>query len=120
MSRQRSLRPRSSISSRGMPEANAPPTSDPADVPATQSIRIPFSASARRTPTWAIPRAAPPESARPIVGLSNRIQDYNLSPFPSCIQKHVRIGFYFRFHQRLLYLVSGLLEQRNDASRKTQ
>src|SRR6185369_12319594 len=66
ISRQRSLRPNSAMSSIGIPVANAPPTIDPADVPATQSIRMPCSSSARKTPTWAMPRAAPPESANPI------------------------------------------------------
>src|SRR6185503_18924352 len=68
MSRQRSVRPNASISSIGMPAANAPATIDPADVPATQSIGISFSNSARNTPTWAMPRAAPPDSASPTFG----------------------------------------------------
>src|SRR5262249_2259818 len=48
---------------------------EPILVPAIKSMGKLFSMRTFRTPIWAIPRAAPPESARPILGRN----DFNLS-----------------------------------------
>src|SRR5712692_1985031 len=69
--RQRNFREMSSICEIVRPEAYKPPIRAPADAPAIASIGIAFSSNARSTPTCAIPRAAPPESARPTRGRSN-------------------------------------------------
>src|SRR5215510_4033559 len=123
MSRQRNVRPKSSIAPMGNPAANAPPTIEPAEVPAIQSIRMLFSTNARKTPTWAIPRAAPPDSASPILGyteVSDSIQHHDLRTLTSCVKKRVRLRFNLCLHQRPFDLVAALLQHWNDSSRGTR
>src|SRR5215813_10613500 len=122
MSRQRKVRPKSVISLIDRPAANAPPTIEPAEVPAMQSIRMSFSSNARKTPTWAMPRAAPPDSASPILGeteVSDGIQHHNLRTLTGRVEKCVRFGFNLRFHQRPFDLIPALLQRRNDSSGRT-
>ena len=64
-SAKRSLR---SIWSGDSPLAYAAPIAEPALVPAMQSIGTRSDSRTRSTPTWAKPRAPPPESARPTRG----------------------------------------------------
>src|SRR5690349_3906261 len=81
---------------------------------------MPCSTRARKTPTWAMPRAAPPESANPIFMIElNGIQCHNLRTFPRLIEKRIRVRLNLRFHQRLLNLVANLLQRRHDTSRYT-
>src|SRR5919205_1453044 len=115
MSRQRKVRPKPLISSSDMPEAYAPPTIEPAEVPAMQSMGMSFSINARNTPTWAMPRAAPPERASPILGkVSDRIQHYNLRTFTGRVEKCVRVGFNLCFDEGPFNLIAALLQRRND------
>src|SRR4030095_3728813 len=115
MSRQRNVRPKSAISSIDIPEAKAPPTIEPAEVPATQSIGMSFSNSARNTPTWAMPRAAPPDNASPILGeVSDSIQHHNLRTFTGRVEKRVRVRFNLCFDQRPFNLIPALLQRRHD------
>src|SRR5215510_635625 len=136
-SRQRKLRPMFSISETDKPEASAPPTSEPAEVPATQSTRISCSSSARKTPTWAMPLAAPPESASPTFGfvvlfltsnskslvplvplfslvplvtILHGIQNSNFRMIARVVQKAVDIGLNFGFSQNLFNLRTRLCE----------
>src|SRR5689334_5186479 len=102
-----------------MPDATAPPTIDPADVPAMQSIRMSCSARARSTPTCAKPRAAPPDNASPTFGpdimlRSDRIQHHDLRTLTRRIEERIRVRLNLRFHQRLLDLVSRLFERWHD------
>src|SRR5690242_3696904 len=120
MSRQRSLRPKSAISATDRPAAKAPPTIEPAEVPAMQSIRMSFSTSARKTPTWAMPRAAPPPSASPIRGFSDIIQHHDLRTLTGRVEKRVRVRFNLRLHQRPLDLIAALLQRRNDSARRSR
>src|SRR6185436_143059 len=119
MSRQRNVRPKPLISSIDMPAANAPPTIEPAEVPAMQSMRMSFSTNARNTPTWAMPRAAPPDSASPILGkseVSDSIQHHDLRTLTGRVEKRVRLRFNLGFHQRPFDLIPALLQRRNDSS----
>ncbi|MNC39350.1 hypothetical protein D3C75_880050 [compost metagenome] len=59
-----------SSSSTLYPEAYRPPTTAPMLVPAMASMRTPCSSRALSTPMWARPRAAPPDSTRPTLGLA--------------------------------------------------
>jgi hypothetical protein len=47
-----------------------PPTTAPIEVPTITSGTMPCADSVRSTPIWAKPRAAPPPSARPMLGRS--------------------------------------------------
>src|SRR5713101_5484463 len=60
--------PTRSISSSGTPAQKPAPINEPTLVPAAQSIGIPAAWSTRNTPMCAMPRANPPESARPMRG----------------------------------------------------
>ena len=59
-----SLRTRLSTSAMSVSAAYAPPTTAPMLVPVMTSIGIPSRRSARSTPMWASPRAAPPRGRR--------------------------------------------------------
>src|SRR5687767_5082561 len=85
-----------------------------------------FSVSARSTPTWAMPRAAPPESARPMVRRSTdikpelyRTQRYNLCTLPRGLEKRGRIRFDLGFDQSRSNLFFGLCQFRDDPTRGT-
>src|SRR5688572_5888466 len=74
-----------------------------------------------------MPRAAPPESANPIVGRleviskpSHFTQRHDLGSLASRFQKCGRIGLNLRFHQSFFNLVARLFLRWNDATRKTR
>src|SRR5687768_2260371 len=86
-----------------------------------------FSDSARSTPTCAMPRAAPPESAKPIVGRLeviskplHRTQRNDLGSLTSPFQKRVSIRLDLRFHQSFFNLCARLFERRNNPSGRTR
>src|ERR1041384_5843352 len=92
------------------------------------------SCSARNTPTWARPRAAPPERANAIVGgwpllrfrsigpifrsSFYRIQHYDFRTFTRGIQKCIGIRFNLRLRQCLLNLDARLFKSWNNLSRR--
>src|ERR1051325_333593 len=119
MSRQRISRPKPMIASIDRPAANAPPTIEPAEVPAMQSIGMSFSSNARNTPTWAMPRAAPPDNASPIRGRSDSIQHHNLRTVTGRVEKRVRLRFNLCLDQGPLNLITALLQRRHDAPGST-
>src|SRR2546421_11595628 len=93
------------------------------------SMEILFSSSARRTPTCAMPRAAPPERARPMRGRvvilrirlihdrSHRVQDHNLGArlLSQIIDKLIDFRLNFFFGQIVFDAVAHLVERGYDA-----